>query len=59
MITTNKMRVVEDKANLIYVQEGFMWFFWRTIFKTYSPKGALAFIEFKGKDYNIVTGYYE
>lgn len=59
MIKNGTIRVVEDKSNLIYIQERFLWFFWKTILKTYSPKGALAFLEFTGKDYNMVTGYYE
>lgn len=59
MIKNGTIRVVEDKQGLIYIQERFLWLFWKTVFKTYSPKSALAFLEFTGKDYNMMSGYYE
>ena len=55
----NTIRVMEDEDGLIYIQEKFLWFFWRTLITTYNPRGALAFLEFANKTYNEETGYYE
>lgn len=55
----NKLRVMEDKDGLIYIQELKFGLIWWTIFKTYHHKAAKSFLDFTGKEYNMVTGYYE
>jgi hypothetical protein len=53
-----KMRVLEDKTGLLYVQELKFGLIWWTVFKTYSPAGAYAMASM-GRTYNEVTGNFE
>ena len=54
-----KIRVRETDENLILIQELKFGLFWWTILKTYSQNGALSFINFVRKEYNVKTGLYE
>lgn len=53
-----KMRILEDKSRMLYVQELKFGLIWWTVFKTYNAKGALA-IASVGREYNEMTGYFE
>jgi hypothetical protein len=50
-----KMRILEDKNRLLYVQELKFGLFWWTVFKTYNARGALA-IASAGREYDENTG---
>jgi hypothetical protein len=53
-----KMRVLEDKKGLLYVQELKFGLIWWTVFRTYNSMGALA-VASAGREYNEETGYFE
>lgn len=54
-----KLRVLEDKQGMLYIQDLKFGLIWWTVFKTYHHRGALAFLQFSGLEYNEKTGYYE
>lgn len=59
MTKYRKLRTMQDKNGLIYIQELKFGLIWWTVLKTYNHKAALSFLEFSGLEYNEKTGDYE
>lgn len=52
-----KLRTLEDKNGMIYIQE-YKYFLWWTVLSTYSYSAARSFLNFSGLEYDEKTGNY-